>query len=276
MIKPTTPLVSILICTYNAASTIEKTLLSCMNQTYTNLEILIHDDQSSDGTVSIIEKIKDPRIQVIYSWEKLWPYKGLNFLLDHAKWKYIAIQDHDDLWEPEKIEKQVDFLESEVWKWFIGCGTKTRMWYEGDDKCFDYFLWEENYYTLHPSLMFKNNGYRYPLGSDYMNDALFQKTVLCKGEKKIYNIPETLTIHRVKKGSENYSYKRFRFSKENIKRLYTLHPWGYATAALFWEIMRKSIYPILQKVGKGNWIDKIERLPFRLQGYKILRGKQCI
>jgi glycosyltransferase involved in cell wall biosynthesis len=48
-------LVSILICTYNAEKTIKETLDSCLNQTYKNFEILIHDDQSKDKTIEIIK-----------------------------------------------------------------------------------------------------------------------------------------------------------------------------------------------------------------------------
>ena len=143
-------LVSILICTYNAGNTIKQTLQSCLNQSYSGIEILIHDDQSKDNTLDVINSIWDKRIKIVESWKKLWPYKGLNFLLDNAKWDYIAIQDHDDLWHPEKIEKQVKFLEENekcVWCW-----TKTLMWYEWDNKWFEYYLWKENYYTIHPSL----------------------------------------------------------------------------------------------------------------------------
>ncbi len=260
-------LVSILICTYNAEKTIVETLESCLNQSYQNFEILIHDDQSQDKTLVAIQGMNDPRIQILESWKKLGPYKWLNFLLTYAKGEYIAIQDHDDLREPQKLELQVDCLEKNPD--YIWCGTRTRMRYEGDDQYFDYFLWEENYYTLHPSLMFRNQGFRYPEHKVYMNDARFQKEVLCKWEKKIKNLDQMLTIHRIKAGSENYSYKRFSLNKENLHTLYHLHPWRYATAALGVELMRKCLYPILQKIGKGNLIDKIERVPFILQGYKI-------
>ena len=50
-------IVSVLICTYNAEKTIEETLKTCLNQTYKNFEILIHDDQSKDKTIEIINNI---------------------------------------------------------------------------------------------------------------------------------------------------------------------------------------------------------------------------
>lgn len=65
------PLVSILICTYNASTTIEQTILSCLEQTYEHIEILIHDDQSTDETIKIIQSIDDERIRIIQSGKKL-------------------------------------------------------------------------------------------------------------------------------------------------------------------------------------------------------------
>lgn len=259
-------LVSILICTYNAENSIKQTLDSCLNQTYQNLEILIHDDQSKDKTIEIINKIGDKRIKIIESWKKLWPYKWLNFLLDHAKGEYIAIQDHDDLWYPEKIEKQVKFLEEN--KKYVWCGTKTLIRYEWDNKWFEYYLWKENYYTIHPSLIFRNEWYRYP-DRVYMNDAYFQKKTLCKWKNLIWNIDETLTVHRIKKWAENYSYKWFKYTKENIKTIFELHSVWYWIMCLWFETMRKIVYPVLHKIKKDQWIDNIERFPFKLQGYKI-------
>ena len=255
-------LVSILICTYNAEKTIKETLDSCLGQTYKYFEILIHDDQSKDKTIEIIKWIKDKRIRIIESWKKLWPYEGLNFLLDHAEWEYIVIQDHDDLRKPEKLEKQVKFLEEN--KKYVGCGTKTLMWYEWDNKWFEYYLWKENYYTIHPSLMFRNEWYRYP-NRVYMNDAYFQKKVLCKWKNLIWNIDETLTIHRIKPWTENYSYKRFKFTRENLNTMFYLHPVWYGIWVVGFETLRKIVYPILHRIKRDWCIDKIERLPFRLQ-----------
>lgn len=261
------PLVSVLICTYNAEKTIKQTLESCLNQTFKDFEILIHDDQSKDQTIEIIESLHDKRIKIIESWKKLWPYKWLNFLLDYAKGEYIAIQDHDDLWEPTKLEKQVKFLEEN--EKYVWCWTKTLMRYEGDNMWFEYYLWKENYYTIHPSLMFRNNWYRYVEDIIYMWDAYFQKMVLCKWKNLIWNINETLTIHRIKPGAENYSYKWFKFTKRNLKTIYTLHSILYWTMCIWFELLRKIVYPFLHCINKDTLIDKIERFPFVLQGKKV-------
>lgn len=264
-----TPLVSILICTYNAKSTIVDTINSCLNQTYQNIEILIHDDQSTDNTINLIKDLNNSTIHIIDSWKKLWPYWGLNYLLEHAQWDYIAIQDHDDLWNDTKIEKQIEFLESNKWERFVGCGTKTRMSYESDNKYFDYYIGHQSSYTLHPSLIFRNKWQKYPKDKIYMNDAYFQKVILCKWDEKIYNIDETLVIHRIKSWAENLSYKWFKFTKTNVQTIFELHPRWYAISALIREGMRKICYPFLQKLWKWYLIDRVERVPFQLQGYQI-------
>jgi hypothetical protein len=73
--------------------------------------------------------------------------------------------------------------------------------------------------------MFRNDGKaRYPT-TVYMNDALFQKKVLCKGEKRIANLDKALTFHRVREGAKNYSYYRFKLNKESLQTAFYLHSW---------------------------------------------------
>jgi glycosyltransferase involved in cell wall biosynthesis len=120
------------------------------------------------------------KIKLIKSTENLGPYRGLNRLLDEAHGDYIAIQDHDDIWKAEKLEKQIDFLETHPE--YIGCGTKTVMYYEGDKKYFEYFLEKTNFFTVHPSLLFRYDGkFRYDTSTtEYMCDAYSLKYNLCR------------------------------------------------------------------------------------------------
>lgn len=262
-----TPRVSVLLCTYNAEQYIQATLQSVLGQSYTAIEVLILDNNSSDTTLDILHKISDSRVKIFPSKKNLWPYWGLNFLLEKATGEYIAIQDHDDLRHPEKLAKQVAILEEH--KKYIWCGTKTLMRYEGDQKWFEYYLWKENYYAIHPSLIFRNNKkYRYP-DTVYMADALFQKKILCHWKKTLYNIDDTLTLHRVRAGAYNYSYKRYKLSWRNLQTVFDLHPRWYAVSATLFELMRKIIYPVLHFFKIWYLIDRIERVPFRLQGYKV-------
>jgi glycosyltransferase EpsE len=220
----------------------------------------------------VIPKTKNQKpktIRLIKSATNLGPYAWLNLLLEEAKWDYIAIQDHDDIWRAEKLQKQIDFLESHPE--YIGCGTNTVMYYESDQKYFEYYLEEKNYYTIHPSLLFRYDGeFRYDTHeTEYMCDAWSLRYNLCGWEKKIYNLDEPLTLHLIKKTSGNYSYRWHQLNIPNIRRIYSLHWSLYATLTLGWEIMRKIVYPILNLLWLGRWINPIERIPFQIMGKEI-------
>ncbi len=219
-------LVSILICTYNAEKTIKRTLNSCLNQTYKKFEILIHDDQSTDNTIKIINEIWDKRIKIIKSWKKLWPYKWLNFLIDNAKWEYIAIQDHDDIRHPQKIEMQVEFLKNN--KKYVGCWTNHLEYYAWNER---WFICENkktnvSYWIAHTSLIFRNEWYKYNTENDYMCDVFFVKHILTKWKELIHVIPKILTLHYNKSDWKNYSNLRFKYNIKNFKRYISINWYG--------------------------------------------------
>lgn len=103
--------VSIIIPVYKAEKYIEATLQSVLNQTYKNLEILIIDDGSPDGSREICQRFTDPRIKII-SQKNRGLAGARNTGIRHAQGEYLAFLDADDLWLPEKIEKHIAHLES--------------------------------------------------------------------------------------------------------------------------------------------------------------------
>ncbi|WP_282173956.1 glycosyltransferase family 2 protein [Cytobacillus firmus] len=112
MDKKDSVLVSIITPTYNAENFILETIESVVNQTYPNWELLIVDDCSQDST---IEKIKfaankDRRIKLYILQENSGAAVARNRALREAKGKYVAFLDSDDLWEKEKLEKQLNFM----------------------------------------------------------------------------------------------------------------------------------------------------------------------
>lgn len=106
------PLVSIVIPVYNAEKYIEETLKSVYAQTYTNFEVLLINDGSTDCSVSIISKYtkKDERFVLINLCKNKGVSNARNVGIDRAKGEYIAFLDSDDLWYKEKLEKQVAFM----------------------------------------------------------------------------------------------------------------------------------------------------------------------
>lgn len=106
------PLVSVITPTYNAAKFIKSTIDSVKSQTYPHWELILVDDCSADPTVDIISaELKDPRIQLIKLSENGGAAVARNTGIALAKGRYIAFLDSDDLWLPQKLEKQVRFMQ---------------------------------------------------------------------------------------------------------------------------------------------------------------------
>ena len=104
--------VSVYVNAYNAEKFIKETVLSILNQTYKNLSVVVVDDCSTDSTLKILESIDDSRLKIVALNENNHIANALNEGLKLMDGDYIAHCDADDLWEPEKIEKQVEFLEN--------------------------------------------------------------------------------------------------------------------------------------------------------------------
>lgn len=105
-------LVSIIMPSYNTASFIEETIQSVLNQTYTNWELIIVDDCSTDNTDEVLENIKDSRIRYFKNDKNSGAAVSRNKALREARGQWIAYLDSDDLWMPEKLEKQIHFMET--------------------------------------------------------------------------------------------------------------------------------------------------------------------
>ena len=102
--------VSIIIPLYNVEKFVRFALESATSQTYPNIEILVVDDESSDGGVDICRQFGDPRIR-IFQQENRGLAGARNTGIRNAKGEYIAFLDADDLWEPDKLEKHIRHLE---------------------------------------------------------------------------------------------------------------------------------------------------------------------
>ena len=106
--------VSIIIPVYNAEKFIGETIESVISQTYTNWEILILNDMSTDRSYEIIQEYaqKDGRIKVINSEKNIGVVEGRNRLINEADGEYIAFLDADDYWKEDKLEKQIEFMKN--------------------------------------------------------------------------------------------------------------------------------------------------------------------
>ncbi|MCK5306495.1 MAG: glycosyltransferase [Candidatus Omnitrophica bacterium] len=107
---PENALVSIIIPTYNRARIIKRAVKSVLEQTYTNFELIIIDDGSTDNTAEIINSYKDERVIYIKNNKNSGQTIARNIGLKKAKGEYIAFLDSDDEWHIDYLEKQVAVL----------------------------------------------------------------------------------------------------------------------------------------------------------------------
>lgn len=105
------PTVSVIIPAYNHEKFVSQTIQSVLDQTFQDFEIIITDDGSTDRTVAEIQNFDDPRIRFFLGGKNQGSPVVTHHNLAHARGRYIAFLSSDDLFMPEKLEKQVRFLD---------------------------------------------------------------------------------------------------------------------------------------------------------------------
>lgn len=105
-------LVSIIMPSYNTAKYISDSIKSIQSQTYENWELIIVDDRSTDNSVEVIRSFNDPRIRLLQNDKNSGAALSRNYALREARGKWVAFLDSDDVWVPEKLEKQIAFMKA--------------------------------------------------------------------------------------------------------------------------------------------------------------------
>lgn len=200
------PLVSIVMPAYNSEKFIHEAIQSVLNQTYQNWELLIVDDCSTDNTIQIINSFKDNRIHYFTLKENSGAAVARNYAIERTKGEYMAFLDSDDLWHPEKLERQLTFMiEHHI--------DFSSTMYANIDKNKTIFDVTRNHPTLDYNGILKYN----PGNSTVMynaknlgkysipdikkrNDFVMWLKVI-KDAKILYGLPEVLTYYRVRQDS---------------------------------------------------------------------------
>lgn len=201
------PMVTVLMSVYNGEKFLKEAIESILNQTFTDFEFLIINDGSTDKSVEIIESYKDSRIRLINNEKNLKLIASLNKGVSLARGKYIARMDCDDVSMPERLEKEVNFLESNTDHGLVGTyytvidgeGKEQRnVSYPSSNDLIKLFL-SLNCPLAHGSIMgraelFKQN--QYGSKESYAVEDYELWTRMAK-ETKIHNIPEYLFKYRI-------------------------------------------------------------------------------
>ena len=106
------PRVSVIIPSYNHEEFVSVAIQSVLSQTYQDFELIITDDGSTDGTVSKIREFSDPRLKLFVFDKNTGACGAANNCLKEARGEYVAMLSSDDVFFPEKLQKQVNFLDA--------------------------------------------------------------------------------------------------------------------------------------------------------------------
>lgn len=106
------PLISVLMVTYNRAEFLKESIASVLNQTYKNIQFIIVDDGSTDDSCQIIEDFQDDRIELYRLKENRHICYATNYGFSKIKGEYLARIDSDEVWYPQKLTEQMEFMEN--------------------------------------------------------------------------------------------------------------------------------------------------------------------
>ena len=249
-------LVSIVMPSYNTARFIEKSIKSVLAQTYTNWELIIVDDASSDNTDTVVESLKShceqsEAIHYLKNEKNSGAAVARNRALAQAKGKWVAFLDSDDLWAPEKLEKQLKFMVENGHSFSYTCYeeidengksngtlvsgpkriTKTGMFNYCWPGCLTVMYNREVVGDIQIADIRKNNDY-----------AIWLKA--CR-KADCYLLPETLASYRKRGGSiSNHSYiSLIKWHYKLYREAECLNP-----ISSFWITMRNLFFGVWKKV----------------------------
>jgi glycosyltransferase involved in cell wall biosynthesis len=104
------PKISVIIPAYNCAITIKETIESVLNQSFSDLELIVINDGSTDSTLNIVSEMKDSRIK-IFSYPNAGGNVSRNRGINHAIGEFISFLDADDIWTPDKLATQLQAID---------------------------------------------------------------------------------------------------------------------------------------------------------------------
>lgn len=221
-----TPKVSVVLCSYNHARFVGATIRSILAQTFTDFELIISDDASSDGSVEVIRQFSDPRIRLFTQEKNLGIVENFNFAASQARGEYIVQVGSDDLFLPHKIKRQVEEMDARpgvaVVFTHIGIINADGVPYRFHPLKYSKYLYNQLNHTRHEWLriFFRKNCL--PAPSAMLRKSAMQRVGLydirflglqdydwwirfCLGGYELHIIPEELTLYRRLRRGESLS-----------------------------------------------------------------------
>jgi len=200
------PKVTVLIPVYNGEKYLHGAITSILAQTFTDFELLIVDDGSTDKTVQVVGEYADPRVRLLRNPKNMGPCATRNNGLRAAKGEYVAMLDCDDIATPNRLAEQVAFLDSHPEFGLIGSFVEM-IDFEG--RVFGVAFFRQTSEEIPPTLLF-NNCFAHStvmarrelfLGEPYREDVFFSEDyelwVRMVKKWKVWNLPKILVRYRL-------------------------------------------------------------------------------
>lgn len=297
-------LVSVIMPVYNAEKYVDEAVRSILDQTYGSFELIIIDDCGSDHSMDIISRWEDPRIRVLHNDSNRGIAYSRNRAIRESRGEYIAIMDDDDLSLPQRLEKQVDFLEKNSGIDILG-GAVESINAGGEvirraSETLNNPLYIKVNFLFHcifhnSEVMFRKrlierNRIVYHEGCYGMED--FRFWIECSKVGSMTNLPDVILRHRYHEGTETSRVKReeydkrkkyygelqklsfrlsgFQLSEEEYRILTSSFPEGMITALSLDELQG-----LLQVSGKIVLQAKEEKMDFQTELSIYLRKQLC-
>ncbi len=215
------PAVTVLMPVFNAESFLPEAIESILKQTFSDFELLMINDCSTDRSVEIINSYKDSRIRLVSNEKNIKLIATLNKGLEIARGKYIARMDADDISHRERIEKQVRFMESHpdvglcsCWFETFGNGNKIVNYPEHNDDIRIMLLYQSPF--CHASVVYRTEVLRkidFRYSTDFIHAEDLEAWVTLAGVTRIANVPEVL--YRVRMHHSSVSSVHSNIQQEN-------------------------------------------------------------
>ena len=239
-------MISIIMPAYNAQRTIGASIQSVLDQTYTDFELIVINDCSTDDTASILsEFLKDPRIRLLTNSKNSGVAHSRNKGVSASQGEYLAFLDSDDLWHKNKLAHQLEFMKEQ--NAVISYTSTAHM--DADSNMYDYVMRAKERLTYKEmlrhnlmscsSVMVKRDAMLpFPEDEQIHEDYVVWLTIV-RTVKYAYGLDEPLLIYRMAKGSK--SSKRM-LSAKMIYNAY--RKVGHGTVASSFITLRYSVHSI--------------------------------
>ena len=244
--------VSVIMPAYNAAKTIAESIESVLQQTYTDFELIILNDFSNDETEHIIKKyMQDMRVVYIKNERNLGVSETRNKGISIAKGAWIAFLDSDDIWEKNKLQKQIELIQSK--KDAILCYTASSFM-DNEGHRYGYVLraikhlpyktlLKKNLISCSSAIVKSDVMKKLKMPGDQMHEDYYSWLTILRRIPYAYGIDEPLIIYRLSKKSK--SSNRFKSASMSYN---TYRAIGYSNISALYLVFRYAIYSIVKRI----------------------------